>query len=721
MIDGTEIDGHGKVVSVPNPYINANGVVNGSGSSSYSVFSTESNANVTLKNMTVIGGSEAGIRVSSSAFLLAENVNVTRCQRGVEISSAKAIMKNCNIVRNVNSYGGGMLLSSGSTMVMDGCSLSENRSTSTGGGGGAIEVNSSSKLYANNTIIANNCSSEIGGAINNYWGTIYLMNCTLSGNVTKQSGEASYGGGIGNNGGTVYAVNSVIMDNYYENSDTHEMERSDIGFFSGNNVTLVNSIYGALTSDGGTQANCIIATGDDAEKVFTSYRTDGVLSLESDKTSDFKHGVLVKKSGNSMSLYAPLGSLCSTGGTDTYMEYASDLSSVKMGYKSGDEIVGLGNLEAPEATSIVSTYYEETERLAGTIGASATQVATYYTVTLVGNPKHISIEGATVYGDSYQKGSDVTIKGVVDDGYELTCWQNGKGGATLSTESTFTITLDADVEVYPLVRRAGCQTVTVVGDEQISKVYNGEEELDEYGYPEGTVLSISAVGISGYDVVGWEDKDGNILSETDVLELTVGTEDLVVRPIVEAEDMVLFENNHGVKAEKTGSSSYEWKRYTGNEGICYISNNKGVEYSQAYSAFTFSPLEGTEKYRIKLSYAVSCSDYSELMIGITDGDGNLLELVADVSGENEGSFVSEEYSDEVILKAYYYNYFNDDKLDNCAYIYNIDVDNGEGDGMLTGVERISATAPAAVMTIENSRVVIKVAGRTFGTDGRLIK
>ncbi len=37
-------------------------------------------------------------------------------------------------------------------------------------GGGAAENRGT--MYINNTVIANNCSSEMGGAINNYGGSI---------------------------------------------------------------------------------------------------------------------------------------------------------------------------------------------------------------------------------------------------------------------------------------------------------------------------------------------------------------------------------------------------------------------------------------------------------------------------------------------------------------------------------------------------------------------
>lgn len=182
LTDGTELDGNGKTVQVEVPYLEESGATNDS-PSNYNVFTVDSGATVTIKNMQIFGGKKqygynsfvGGIIIDGTLTL--ENITIARSCRGLCVSSGgKAVLKNTNIVRNQCTFGGGILCSGG-TLVMDGCSLTENRSIGDGCGGGAMEVNGGGKLYANNTVIANNSSSEIGGAINNFRSNVYLMNC----------------------------------------------------------------------------------------------------------------------------------------------------------------------------------------------------------------------------------------------------------------------------------------------------------------------------------------------------------------------------------------------------------------------------------------------------------------------------------------------------------------------------------------------------------------
>lgn len=165
LSDGITIDGNGKVISVPHPYMDAIGIV-ATTQSDYCALEVPYSATVTIKNVTILGGGGGALYVQSSANVTMENVTIARSYRGITIWNAVVVMKNCNVVRNVCWNGGGILLEGGK-LIMDGCSLSENRSLDDGGGGGAMEI-SSATLYANNTIIANNSSSEIGGAINLY-------------------------------------------------------------------------------------------------------------------------------------------------------------------------------------------------------------------------------------------------------------------------------------------------------------------------------------------------------------------------------------------------------------------------------------------------------------------------------------------------------------------------------------------------------------------------
>ena len=141
---GTTLDGGGKTVTVPKPYLTAGGAVTDD-YSEYCVFKVDSGAAVTIRNMTILGGGRKYLTddgnsdyiggIYNNGSLTLENVNVSRCYRGIwNDSSGKLVMKNTNVVNNAAKFGGGIV--NNGVLVMDGCSLSANRSIRSGNGGG---------------------------------------------------------------------------------------------------------------------------------------------------------------------------------------------------------------------------------------------------------------------------------------------------------------------------------------------------------------------------------------------------------------------------------------------------------------------------------------------------------------------------------------------------------------------------------------------------------
>lgn len=437
LTSDTTIDGGGKTIQVEAPYTDETGAVCGSGFSGYGVFTVNNNANVTLKNMTIFGGkssettSAGGIAVESGT-LNAENITVARSCRGLYIASgAKASLTGCNIVRNVCGYGGGVLCAGG-TLVMDACSLSENRTTQGNGGGGAIEVNGGGKFYANNTVIANNCSAEIGGAVNVYGAStsVYLMNCTVTGNVTANNSNVEDGGGVGVNNGSLHAVNSIFLDNKYIAGGNGTVKPSDIGLYSAgtDKVELHSCLYGTIAGDSSSSSvadsTCKQLTDSEGNSAFASYRNDGILFGESGSTAGFSHPQLVSKaSGGMHSLYAPLAvtnSAAASGGIDTYFD-KSDLTNVKMSYGSSN--TPLSDLAAASDTTTdkVATYYEGDSRVNGVIGASGagSTTETYYTVKLDSQLNGGSVSGLTLNGDSKKADDTVSFNAIPNSGYAI--------------------------------------------------------------------------------------------------------------------------------------------------------------------------------------------------------------------------------------------------------------------------------------------------------------
>ena len=141
-------------------------------------------------------------------------------------SSATIMMKNVTLNGFDLNAGGGAIRNYG-TLIFDGCTISNNHTDGSNQGGGAIENGSGAKLYAVNTTFSGNYSSEIGGAINNYNGKLYLGHCAFTNNYTTKS-SAYWGGAIGVNGGEVRVINCTFSGNKYNTNGG----ANDLGVYS---------------------------------------------------------------------------------------------------------------------------------------------------------------------------------------------------------------------------------------------------------------------------------------------------------------------------------------------------------------------------------------------------------------------------------------------------------------------------------------------------------
>ena len=456
--DDVTIDGDGYTLQARTTGVTEQGVVQTG--SAYSVFTIASGKSVHVKNLTIKGGSSTA--VVNAGSLVMENVTVTQSgssttEGGGIKNTGKMLLKNCSIIRNVARFGAGILNDgSSAVLVMDGCSLSENRSLSQGGG--AVELKSGSTMYVNNSAICNNTSAEIGGAFNIYGTTLYLMNSTVTGNATTEA--ASSGGGIGNNGGKLYAVNSIITDNYYapSASSTQDVVHSDIG--RGGTNELHNCLYGTLQSAKLSTSTYNKTTT--AADVFAGYVMAGILSGSGTTTTKaYSRPILTRVSAEDDRLYAPLkaGSAALSGGTSTQFA-CSDTFTVSMSY--GDTTTALGTLTASE--NAVTTYLEGGVRGNSVIGASgigtADGEATEYFTVWVNPADGGTVTGGSVHGDSYAKGTMVTVKAVADEGYTFTRWlANGKA---VSVEATYKFAVTEDVTLTPVFTTNSTPAVTYV-------------------------------------------------------------------------------------------------------------------------------------------------------------------------------------------------------------------------------------------------------------------
>ena len=191
----------------------------------------------------------AEISITSGALTIDGNgkeLSTTSEIRAFKVgSSATVAFKNLILTGFVS--GGGPAINNSGTIVLDGCTISNCHVNNTNGGG-AIENKGSGKLYAINTTFSGNYSGEIGGAINNYWGSLYMSDCTFTDNYTTSS-NAFYGGAIGINGGDeVRLINCTFAANKYGTNTGY----NDIGVFNKpENYTIAGCTGATIASDAG--------------------------------------------------------------------------------------------------------------------------------------------------------------------------------------------------------------------------------------------------------------------------------------------------------------------------------------------------------------------------------------------------------------------------------------------------------------------------------------
>lgn len=351
----------------------------------------------------------------------------------------------------------------------------ENRSTSTGGGGGAAECQSGSILYFNNSTLSNNQSTEIGGAINNYYGTVYFINSSATGNVAFGSFE---GGAIGNNSGSVFILNSLFAHNYRRTTGSvssptgyvlDDFQRSPSG------IRVYHSIYHANLPTGlDVNTGNIQYTGN-ANGSNNSIFSGGLLSkITNNDGSEIGDAVYRPFLYNNQGSVAPTlksGSFVSQSGNRGVQTRFSNNnnSNPAIAYFSGGtwtNLLGTSASGQEVTTDQVGDTRSSTEPARGAIEGEITE--TLYIVKVNNSSGgNGSINGGTIYGDVYPSGSSVTLTAVPNSGFSFTRWDFVSGGTgTASSSNPYTFTVSQNVTLIPVFTAlsAGQYTITYVGN-----------------------------------------------------------------------------------------------------------------------------------------------------------------------------------------------------------------------------------------------------------------
>lgn len=164
-----------------------------SGANTYTVFTINSGATVSISGLTIANG------------------NASAANSGGGITNEGTLtVSDCTFSSNAANTGGAIFADAGTlTVVLN--STFENNSTSTGGTGGGI-YNGGRLKVVNSTFSGNTAtgSGDGGGIDNDNNGTVTVTNSTFSDNSASAGGN---GGGIFNNSGTLTVTNSIFSGN----------------------------------------------------------------------------------------------------------------------------------------------------------------------------------------------------------------------------------------------------------------------------------------------------------------------------------------------------------------------------------------------------------------------------------------------------------------------------------------------------------------------------
>ncbi len=518
--DGTVLDGQttgtkNKTIQVEVPFLPEDGRVRiglaadgkttqiiepAEGYSTYNLFKIEKGSKVTIKHVTLMGGFTGSRTVGDSpsvggidnyGYLDMEGVDMLRTGTALlNRPNARALLVDCNIVRNANWYGGGILNFServgdtdeyinGGTLVMDSCSLTENESLGPAHGGGAAE--NQGLMLLNNCVVANNASTEIGGGINNCkGGDLFVMNSTFTGNITTSEEYGTMAGGaIGNAGGAshVHIVNSILAYNGYD--DGEAVVSSSLGRYSEAqevHSTMQHSVYDAVS---GLPQIDMTGTTKEYQGIFGNVQSSGIIAAGSTGTdgvtSSFDHPLVSRTEADADSwslspvmLSQQTNHYIFANSVTTYFEYNGifdETWNIHMAFETNGVVVALGEkVSVPpddelEACKVKEGFDGASRTENNFIGASGVSVIekeeerediTLFVVKL-GEFTGGRVSGVTVYNDSYRSNSVVTVHGIPDSAHYLDGWIiNGEKIAGSEQQYIFSFTVTCDITITPI-------------------------------------------------------------------------------------------------------------------------------------------------------------------------------------------------------------------------------------------------------------------------------
>jgi predicted outer membrane repeat protein len=213
------------------------------------VIETQTSANAHISDVTIRGGSPAGVRTYGGPLTL-ENSRVRNNSGNGIVVWSTLTMIDSRIYNNVTATGGGGLFIYGTAILINSL-ISDNTAGQSGGG-----IFSQGTLILVNSTVTNNSTTLDGGGIFTAAGTTNLYNVTITNNTADSDGNgAGNGGGVSVNGlvtATLTARNSLIAGNFDSSTSTQQPDCS--GTLTSDGYNLIRDTTGC-TITGNTTGN----------------------------------------------------------------------------------------------------------------------------------------------------------------------------------------------------------------------------------------------------------------------------------------------------------------------------------------------------------------------------------------------------------------------------------------------------------------------------------
>lgn len=459
------IDGKDYLWSVPTPGLNEAGLPNSS-PSTFGLITFNSGSESTIKNVSMWGGYEGSrkgvVLVNLGATVTISESSVERGYTpsnngtgggGGVVNFGTTTLDKVNIRRNAAAYGGGFL-NRGGVMIIKNSTFADNRSTSTSGGGGAGE--NTGDLWIINSTFANNFSTEIGSAINNYRGNLYVAHSTFVGNLGNNSYRC---GAIGVNGGEAKVVSSLFAYNYEVVSSSYKLvdiaNTSDSSLICGNaSVDIAYSLVHSSTEswrnskDNGVVGYAASIDGQTDETIFSGgarvVPTIGTGQLETSLSNAkifrpsliLRNGLpvaVLKENNTTPDLASAAPVYFSENGASTILAYWDRATEAWVTLKGTLP----GTVTTASDANLTSDQIGEAYNDPAAIGATEFESPQTFQVVAVKSDGG-EVSGASVFGDAYVANTPVEVAAIPDSGKKFSKWEiEIESGSTLVSPSSF--------------------------------------------------------------------------------------------------------------------------------------------------------------------------------------------------------------------------------------------------------------------------------------------